>query len=233
MTSPRLTVIVVAVTNALAGFSFGYWTAQRRLELEFERRLEKETAGMREFYQAAKKPFATPQEAAAELIKEEEPEGTAETTNNKIAYHKIVKKEYATPDEPTMLEELHESVVVHSEESVSVNLFQNVPTIITQEQFMENESNYVQGSLTYYRVDNVLADERDDVIDDRDATVGDGNLKMFGHPNSGSSDPNVIHVRNGRLQMEFEISLSETSYRREVLGIEEDLPELPSGRKRS
>lgn len=236
MTSPRLTVIVVAVTNALAGFGLGYWTAQRRLELEFERRLEKETAGMREFYQTAKQPFATPQEAAAELIKEEEPkEGPAQTANNKVAYHKIVQKNYKPEESATIDDEVfsaRDGMVVEGEIQHS-NVFQEAVVIISQEEFMENESGYNQSTLTYYQVDKVLTDERDDVIDDSDAVVGDQNLTMFGSPNSGSSDPNVIHIRNGRLQMEFEVQLNANSYRLEVLGIEEDPPELPSGRKRS
>lgn len=227
-----LLIATVVLGSAGAGFGIGYKVAYRRLELEFERRLERETAGMREFYETVKQPYATPQEAAAELIKEDSEEGTAEQANDKVAYHKIVKKEYR-PEEVVIPEELHENVAANPD-VVETNLFQNDPVLISQEEFMQNDSSYIQGQLTYYLVDKVLTDEKDDVIEDLDATIGIRNLETFGHPSrSLSSDPNVIHVRNGRLQMEFEVCLSQNSYRFEVLGIEEAPPELPSGRKRS
>lgn len=233
MTKPLL--IVTAVGSLAAGFAIGYKVAEKRISAQFEQRLEKETAGMREFYQVARKPYATPQEAAAALMTEEVPESetpTAETANNKVAYHKIVKTEYAPEDDPE--EELAvEAEVGPRPEEVHQNVFvDGAPILISQEEFMENESEYVQGNLTYYKTDAVLADEKDDVIEDRDAVIGDNNLARFGDPRNGSSDPNIIHVRNPRLQMEFEVCLSENSYRREVLGIDEPLPKLPSGRER-
>lgn len=235
MTKPLL-IVTAVLSGGAAGFGLGYVVAYKRLEMDFERRLEKETAGMREFYQVVKKPFATPQEAAAALIVEgeaiePEEESTAETANNKVAYHKIVKKEYQS-DGAT------EEVLVDIPENPDVelkhhNVFSETPVIISQEEFMENDSGYIQGQLTYYKLDKILTDERESTIDDKAATVGLNNLEMFGDSKSLSSDPNVIHVRNPRLQMEFEICLSENSYSREVLGMEEDPPQLPSGRKRS
>lgn len=229
-----LLIATVALASAGIGYGVGFKAAERKLSAAFEERLEKETAGMREFYQAVKKPFATPQEAAAELIQETEDvpeESTADKANNRVAYHKIIKKEYAPADDPE--EELAIQAEVGVEEIAHHNVFQEAPVIISQEEFMQNDSEYIQGSLTYYQVDEVLTDERESVIEDLDETVGANNVKMFGHKNSGSSDPHIIHIRNGRLQMEFEVSLSESSYRREVLGIDTDPPDLPSGRKRS
>jgi hypothetical protein len=231
--------IAIAASSLCIGFGAGYIVAQRRLTAEFEDRLEKETAGMREFYQAVKKPYATPQEAAAALINGEEPpqESTAEQANGKVAYHKIVKKEYLPEEDPEQSPVTIDGEVfsetsggVVAEELRHQNVFKENPHIITQDEFMQNDSEYIQGQLTYYRVDKVLTDEREDVIEDQDATVGNANLLMFGDPKSGSSDPNIIHIRNGRLQMEFEVCLSENSYRREVLGIDEDPPQRPSGR---
>jgi hypothetical protein len=223
-------LIATAVSSVAVGFVVGYKVAEKRLVAQFEERLEKETAGMREFYQVAKKPFATPQEAVAELIKEESE--TAAEANNRVAYHKITQK-YKPEEELVAID-----AEVFSAEATSEVQHHNVfvdgaPVLISQEEFMENETAYVQGALTYYSVDEVLVDERDDVIEDKDASVGVKNLMMFGNPRNGSSDPNIIHIRNPRLQMEFEVCQSESSYRREVLGMDEDPPQLPSGRKRS
>lgn len=233
MTKPLL--FAIAAGSLGVGFGIGYKVAEKRLASQFEERLEKETAGMREFYQTIKKPYATPQEAAAALITEEEEpepeESTAEKANNLVAYHKIVKKEYK--DE----EGTDETVVVEAvvePEPVSQNLFDSTaPVIITQEEYMQNESGFIQGTLTYYKVDEVLVDEREDLIEDQNDVIGKNNLLMFGKPNNGSSDPNVLHVRNPRLAMEFEVCLDKNSYRKTVLGMDEPLPDLPSGRKRS
>lgn len=233
MTKPLL--IAIAAGSLGVGFGIGYKVAEKRLVTQFEERLEKETAGMREFYQTIKKPYATPQEAAAALITEEEdsqPEdSTAEKANNLVAYHKIVKQEYK--EERATEQELPVDPEV-SPESVVQNLFDDTaPAIITQEEFMENESGFIQGVLTYYKVDGVLVDEREDLIEDQDDVIGKKHLQMFGKPNNGSSDPNVIHVRNPRLAMEFEVCLESNSYSEKVLGLEEAPPDLPSGRKRS
>lgn len=230
-------LIATAAGSAVVGFGIGYKVAQKRLEMEFERRLERETAGMKEFYQVVKKPFSTPQEAAAELIKEDpQPkQSTAEKANEKVAYHKIAKQ-YSPEKDPEGQVGIDADVFGESDRPMLIaevenhNVFSEIPVLISQEEFMANESNYIQGQLSYYKVDKVLTDEREDVIEDQDATIGASNLEMFGNPNNGSSDPNVIHVRNPRLQMEFEVCLSENSYRREVLGIEEDPPIRPSGR---
>jgi len=225
-------LIATAAGSLAIGFGVGYLVAEKRLAAEFEKRLEKETAGMREFYQVAKKPFSTPQEAAAALIQESDTEEVEETTaekvSQKVAYHKIVQTHYEAKDESG-----EESSVEEERQPTGEikhhNLFVEHPVIITLEEFMQNDSNYIQSTLTYYKGDNVLSDERDSIIEDLDETVGAENMLQFGvHP----GDPNVLHIRNGPLQMEFEVCLSESSYRREILGMEEDPPELPSGRKR-
>lgn len=237
MTNPRLTAIAVGAGSFAVGMVVGYKIAERRLSTQFELRLEKETAGMREFYQTAKKPYATPQEAAAALIisqgntileddVDSGQESTATIVDGKIAYHKIVKKEYGPkevvvdlPDQDDRIPELEHH-----------NLFVEEPIIVTQEEFMQNDSGYEQSTLTFYRGDHVLTDERENVIEDLNEVVGAENMTKFG---SNSSDPSVLHIRNGRLQMEFEVCLSENSYRQEVLGIDENPQELPSGRSRT
>jgi len=229
MTKPLL--IATAAGSLVVGFAIGYKVAEKRLSDQFENRLQKETSSMREFYQVAKKPFATPQEAAAELIQDDE-ETTAEKVNHKVAYHKIVKTNYTPEADP------EEAMAIDNEgrreppedELRHHNLFREEPHIISQEEFMQNDSEYIQSTLTYYELDEVLTDDRENVIEELDETVGKQNMMMFG---TKSSDPNIVHIRNGRLQMEFEVCRSGTSYQREVLGIEEDPPELPSGRKRT
>lgn len=91
------------------------------------------------------------------------------------------------------------------------------PYIIHEDEFDANELNYEQKSLKFYQEDEVLTDDRDEVIPESDSLVGDGNLLRFGH---GAKRSNYVHVRNERLDMDFEIVQVEGSYTKEVLGLE-------------
>lgn len=98
----------------------------------------------------------------------------------------------------------------------------DVPYVIHVDEHTENVNEYEQTTLTYYEDDDVLADQRDNVVDDQDELVGVQNLGKFGH---GSNDPNIVYVRNDRITMDFEICRSAGSYAKEVHGFEHsDVP---------
>jgi hypothetical protein len=77
---------------------------------------------------------------------------------------------------------------------------------------------FSEESLTYYAEDDVLCNEREEVIDpaDRDRLVGDANLDRFGH---GSGDPAIVYIRNDGLDILYEIVRSPNSFAEEVHGI--------------
>lgn len=86
------------------------------------------------------------------------------------------------------------------------------PYIIHRDEFMDEESGFSQSSLTYYRGDNILCDEKDAPIYNHEFIAG---TLRFGH---GSKDPNIVYVRNPQLQAEYEIILDTGYYEIEVLG---------------
>jgi hypothetical protein len=95
-----------------------------------------------------------------------------------------------------------------------------LPYIIHHDEFFEKEAeNYSQTTLTYYKGDNILCDEEDVPLYGLEMIVGE--LK-FGH---GSNDPNVVYIRNERLEAEYEVTLDHGYYMVEVLGqaIEDNL----------
>lgn len=96
----------------------------------------------------------------------------------------------------------------------------NEPFVITKEEFDNNETDADQNALTYYDGDDVLADERDVPIDEKDTIVGVLNLLRFGH---ASEDPKVVYVRNAKLGIDFEITQSEGKFAKEVLGFDDEL----------
>lgn len=231
MVSQSLKMAGVATLGAGVGLVIGYKIAEKRLGARFEERLETETAGMKEFYTNVKQKYDSPEEAAAALIPEsEENPDDPRVKKMRTQYNKIVKgEEY---DGLSEFEERQEDEPPAADAKVvSRNVFddQNIdgPYIITQDEFMANETGYEQATLTYYEKGDTVADTRDDIIDNVDAVLGKTFATAFGE---GSSDPNTVHVRNEKLQMEFEVVRSERSFDEDVLGISSD--EAPHRRVR-
>lgn len=236
---PLFLATAVGVGSFGLGVVVGYKVAYRNLEIAFEERMLKETEGMRQFYQqttVSKKPFSTPEEAAAALIqpgtvlKETAVSLTPEGIAERVAYHKITKN-YTDDAGDLHIESdgIPEISFPEPPEPEQHNVFADGPAIISQEEFLENDSDFMQSTLTYYAVDNVLTDEREQVIEDPGDVVGLTNLQKFGEL---SSDENTVHIRNIRLGLEFELVRHEGSYRQEILGIDENPPQRPSGRDR-
>jgi hypothetical protein len=181
----------VAVVSAGVGFMVGYKLLEKRLDASFEERLAAETKDMREVYQNLKKPYASPEEAVAELIL---PKVAEAKSNGKTQYHKVAPKE----------------------EVVVQNVFNtDGPRLITQEEFMTNELGHEQAALTYYEKSDQLCGEADDPIDNEELVVGLQYKTKFGWE---SSDEHTVHVRNEGLHMDFEVTRSEGSFEEEVLG---------------
>ena len=88
------------------------------------------------------------------------------------------------------------------------------PYVIHRDEFYGEERDYAQSTLTYYDGDNIMVDEEDVPVYNFEDVVGP--LK-FGH---GTDDPNVFHVRNDRLQAEYEILHDRGHYSVEILGLE-------------
>lgn len=214
-----LQIAGVSIVSAAAGLIIGYKVAEKRLAAQFEERLETETSEMKTFFEQVKKPYATPEEAVADLIPEPAQIVDPREKAQKVQYNKIVKV-YEGDDE-------EQGAAAAEEEIVASNIFQpkvlpnpdpTKPYVISQEVFMLGEPEFDQVTLTYYLEGATLTDEREDILDDPINTVGDAFVNSFG---SFSSDDNTVHVRNERIGIDFEIVKTESSYRKDVLG-EED-----------
>jgi hypothetical protein len=105
--------------------------------------------------------------------------------NQEIPYHKI-----ATPDvDETPEIELPEEPI----EDPDI-------TIISRDIFLENGTGWEQETLTYFADDGVL-NVQGDFVEDHELMIGKGRPR-FGQL---SEDPNVVYIRNKRLEKEFEI----------------------------
>jgi uncharacterized membrane-anchored protein YhcB (DUF1043 family) len=88
----------------------------------------------------------------------------------------------------------------------------DAPYVIHRDEYFGDEYNCTQTTITYYAGDNILCDERDTPIYNPEKIVGQ---LIFGH---GSNDPNVVYVRNEKLDAEYEVLLDHGHYQVEILG---------------
>lgn len=95
----------------------------------------------------------------------------------------------------------------------------DIPYVIHQDEI--HEMDYVEATLTYYTGDDVLCNERDEIVDpdERDGIVGEANLDRFGH---GSGDASIVYVRNDRLEIVYEVVRSPNKFSEEVHGFHHD-----------
>lgn len=86
------------------------------------------------------------------------------------------------------------------------------PYIISQESMFNDETDWEKPTLSYYKGDDILIDERGQVLDDthRMRYVGDRHLQMFGVL---SEDENIVYVRSPQISSDFEIILEPGNYK--------------------
>lgn len=78
------------------------------------------------------------------------------------------------------------------------------PFVISREDFAWSEEGdeYDKTTLTYYQRERILLDEDDEVVPDPNTLVGWKSLSQFG---GESGDPDVVYIRNRRVQTDFEV----------------------------
>lgn len=90
-----------------------------------------------------------------------------------------------------------------------------IPYVVTEDEFGENLYNHDQSSFVYYQGDDILTDQRDQIVSDVDETIGEDNLTKFG---AGNRNPNCVYIRNERLGLDFEVTRVDGSYGEAVGG---------------
>lgn len=91
------------------------------------------------------------------------------------------------------------------------------PFQITAGEFCNSRTYYDKVSLNYFAGDEVVADDRDEVVEDASRILGDIQ-EAFDDPRS----PSVVYIRNEELEVDYEISLVDGRYSKEVLHLDEE-----------
>jgi hypothetical protein len=250
--SKKVLIPTVSLLSATIGAAVGYRVALSKLEAHYNEVVQREISETRLFYKhlakttLPQKQYSDPSKAVEALVGDRE-EKIVEAADALLTYQGDPPDESEQSD---AVEESGEPEEDSSEENeIALRVFTSdseegfdyeeeiakrtpeVPYIITQVEFFNNELGYEQATLTYFEGDDVLVDGKDEVVDDREITVGDDNLSRFGH---GAADHDMVYIRSEQLSMEFEIIRDHGSYTKQVLGFLEhaDRRKVPKFRPR-
>lgn len=215
------------------GGGLGYIFARRRLETKYAEIAEEEISAMRDHYHAKGRAMAAEyaKEPVENIVKERgysSPDsGTTKPPMAVQPPRSVAEAEDEAAGEPSKEEPTERVVNVFEEHGDDVVEYEwdwhkersgrspDIPYVIHYEEREEMEFQIV--TLTYYDGDDVLCNDRDEIVDpdDRDNVVGEGNLNRFGH---GSNDPSVVYVRNDKLELVYEVVKSPNHFAEEVHG---------------
>ncbi len=95
------------------------------------------------------------------------------------------------------------------------------PHVIHEDEYHETEDGlprpgWTQTAMTYYARDDVLTNEDGEVVPNAEEVIGNYNLR-FG---VGSTDPDLVFIRNPERMLEMEVTRVDKSYEEYVLGFD-------------
>lgn len=204
--------VIAGGGGIVTGFTVGYLVARRRLWAKYAKMAEDEIAEMRLAITAEKERLAN--------MEKPDPEKMAQDLGY-VSVADAQEKIQANPDEHKSAQTVIENVFDQPEpDTWSYEAEEKArgdyskPFVIHKDEFdNERPDTHTDATLTYFEMDDVLADERDIPVDDMDELVGLENLEKFGH---GSGDPNVVYIRNRPRRIDLEIVKSFGSFAEEV-----------------
>lgn len=194
MNSRLLGIGAVALAFGL-GAATGHILTKRRLEVDFQKKLDEELEASRKYNLRLSK-----------RGKYSDPVPLSEEVNKKVE-----------DDEGPVITMRRDRMWDFDYETEVPKRDPEIPYVIAYEEFMENNMEYEQSTMTYFSQDDVLVDERDTPIENINLTslIGPNSLEQFGN---GSRDPNIVYVRNDRISMAFEIVYDPGSFEETVVG---------------
>lgn len=240
-----------SVVGTIGGLIIGAKWMEHRMMLKMDELVEAETEELRGYY---KQRVAALEEREDKRPIEEVVQdlGYSGSPDEKVVYHKRPIEEVVAyhkvgsePEKEPQIEDPRPDPP--SVTNVFVNPHPEVPTpewdygeeiksregkdifIIHRDEYMENAWEFDKVSLTYFEGDDILSNERDQVIGEQDETVGLENLSKFGH---GSNDKDVVYLCNKDKAVLIEVTHSDGRYATEVHGFTEDDLQHSSVRRR-
>lgn len=192
-----------------SGLGLGVLLGRLLASRAFDARLDGEVAAIKDHYQAR----AASARDASHADKPEAAVGTSRSRHEAAGGEHDGALEGLSPegDEPSGRDEA--TGVEHDPSWPPVNRVTTKPYTISYHEFCD-DNQYNKITITWYDLDKVLVDDREEPIPDVLRTTGPMGLHRFGGP---SNDPNICYVRNEKLEADFEIVLNRNAYVAAVL----------------
>lgn len=253
MSNEKVKIAIALAAGLCIGGSVGYIVAERKVRSK----TEKEIADVRDMFNRIREedaaqaradwnPVAEEEDSDGEDYADPDPEQLSEKVKE-LNYGEVIEfnPNYHRPlyipveKDPEDLreeEEVRNIRVVNPHREVDPDdvtqwdRSPDHPYVITDYEFRVDRPEFEKLSLTYYREDDTLAEANDQYIPDQNGTAGDHNLHNYFGLVSG--DPYLLHVRNERVGADFEITLNEGSYKREVLGMDIEEQTIKASKQR-
>lgn len=222
MNKDTITKVAIGVGSLTVGVGAGYLVAKKQLEAKYQALAQDEIDQVRDLYKRRAKAdqyetvsstvealvdaaVATEVDASTEDL--EELRTILRTNDYAVDGEARVRRIFDEP-EPTK-EELGDPIDAPFVEAAEID--ESRPYEITTDVFMSDDMPD-KVTLTYYAMDDILADERDQPMTDIDDLIGEHHLDLLDEKN------NVVYVRNTIINTDFEIMLQEGAYSVLVLG---------------
>jgi len=178
-----------------AGAVVGVLAAKTYFSTKYKQQAEEEIRQMRDYIQKKEAQIKAEAEEKEETSSPDNFASLAKDEEAKSAYFKYATAMPVNDISKEDFEEMKERLAgsEHPEEE------HDEPYILTVEEFEDGKPGYDSIGLSYYRGDDSLVDDAEELVD-VDETVGEENLDVFRR-----SDQDSIYIRNDRIGVDYEI----------------------------
>lgn len=189
-----LSKVLIFAAGAAIGSVVTYKLTEKKFKDEYEERLAKDTADVRETFSKAQEDYNELLDIFPAPAEENGKPSEETTTRSPISYNNIVSKlGYAEDSEDTT-----EKKVITVDDAGG-------PEVIDPCEFGEYADYEIE--TLYYYADDLLVDDMDNPIEDVENIVGSYALTTF-----GKYEDDAVHVRNDAKRRYYEILRSEREY---------------------
>lgn len=235
MNNEKLKITIALGTGLLVGGLIGYAIAEKHVRKQAEDEIADarrvfnrlREAAVEEAQEQARKDWSGPDDDEGDVEEDDAPDITV------ADLHEAARTlSYAPPNGPrpdprpdveSVIREIEDkevkSVYDPRKDPTQYHRDPNYPYVISEDEFMQDEQDYSKITVTYYDKDSSLVDDREQYIPNTDSIVGESNMELFG---IGTDSPDIVYVRNDRLESDFEVIRKHANYSIDVLGFEPD-----------
>ena len=124
------------------------------------------------------------------------------------------------PFEDEMDEDFLNELENDIEEEEDTELKNEKPHVITLHEFYEEHREYDKITIDWYEEDDIVLDEREEIVPDPKSYVGMSMKELFNDMPNPDGDPDAMFVRNDKYGTDYEVVRHHSAYNQIVGGVE-------------